>query len=137
MMRAVPLILLLLLALGVFACGDDAPAPGLSGELRYVKTGGFAGDHIELMVQPDGRATVKSRRGGDSQFTLTEEELAALSTEADTLVDGDDQPAKPAPDAFVHTVEYRGRKLTTTDAAGGGQPSIVSELQKILQAHGG
>ena len=134
MIRAVPLILLLL-ALGLAACGDDAPSTTMSGDLRYVRSGGFAGHIDELLVRPSGDAKVRSRSGEEKEFMLTDRELQALPAEAERFEGGVDQPAKPAPDAFVHAVEYEGRKLTTSDASGGGRAAIVAQLQKILEAH--
>ena len=139
MMRAVPLILVLLLALGLSACGDDAPSSALSGELRYVKSGGFAGDHVEMVVQPDGSGTVKSRRGGETEFTLSDAERQALAEAAENLPEEDSTGTKPAPDAFVHTVTYDGRTAKTDDPnlSKSGFSPLISELQKILDAHAG
>lgn len=138
MMRAVPLILLLLV-LGLAACGDDAPSSGLSGELRYVKSGGFAGEHLELVVQPDGSAKLKSRREGERSFSLSDAELQSLAESARDLPAEDSTPPRAAPDAFVHTVAYEGRTATTDDSNLGksGVAPLIGELQKILDEHRG
>ena len=138
-MRTVPLILFLLLALGLAACGDDAPSSALTGELRYVRSGGIAGDHLELVVQPDGSAKVTSLRGGETTFTLSEEERQALAEAARNLPDEDSTAAKAAPDAFVYTVTYEGRTAKTDDPglSKSGFSPLIGELQSILDAHGG
>ena len=137
MIRAVPLLILLLLALGLAACGDDAPSSTLTGELRYVKSGGIAGDHFELIVQPDGSGTLKSRRAGERPIDLTDEELDALVSEVQGFEAGPEwgKSPRPAPDAFVHTVEYEGRTQTTDDAADHGTIALVQLLGRIVEAH--
>ena len=136
MMRAVPLILLLLLALGLAACGDEAGS-SLTGDLRYVRSGGFAGDHDVLVVRPDGSATLKSRRGGERSFELTETEREELAHQVQGWGAGPawGRSPKPAPDAFVHTVEYEGHKETTDDAVDHGRIALVETLGRILAAH--
>ena len=140
MMRAVPLILVLLLALGLSACGDDAPSSTLKGELRYVKSGGFAGDHVELVVQPDGSAALKSRRGGEREFTLSDAELESLADEAELVerATADAYSQEPAPDAFVYTITYEGARARTDDPnlRISGVASLIGELEKLLEAHG-
>ena len=135
MIRAVPLVLLLL-ALLLAACGDDAPSSsGLNGELRYVKSGGFAGEHVEMVVQPDGSATVKSRRGGERELTLTEEELEAVAAEAEDLPEADAVSARPAPDAFVYTLSYDERTVKTDDPnlAKSGLSPLIGRLEQVLR----
>ena len=138
MMRAVPLILLLLL-LGLAACGDDAPSSSLTGELRFVKSGGIAGDHVELTVQPDGSAALKSRRGGEREFTLSDGERQSLAEAAENLPDEDSTAPRPAPDAFVYTVSYDGRTAKTDDPnlRSSGFSPLIGELQKIVDAKRG
>ena len=132
-MGRVPLVLLLC-ALLVAACGGDASS--LTGELRYMRSGGIAGDVDELVVRPDGRATLKSRRGGDEEFELTREELDALATQAAGM-EGERTIATPVPDAIVHEVAYDGRRASADDPhlAKSQIAPLIRQLEKIIEAH--
>ena len=135
----VPAIVALALVLAALAgCGDD-PSPGhLEGPLTYTRGGGLAGRVDQLTVNPDGSATLTTRRGTTS-FELSASELAGL--EAD-LRDFADAPAEsrsdpPIPDAFGHTVEYGGRTVSADDGAmpdelGG----LMGGLGALVDAHG-
>jgi hypothetical protein len=133
---AVILATALLLASG---CGgeDDSAAESsparLSADLRYVRDGGFAGDHDVLVIRPDGHARVTRQRGRDASFELSREEIAKVAkavagAKLDELDPKSTSP-KPVPDAFVYTVSYRGRKVETDDAA---MPDSLAPLRQQL-----
>jgi len=112
--------------------GGSSPAT-LSSELRYVRDGGFAGDHDELVIAPDGRAQVTRLRGRDASFELSRQEIAKVAeavagAKLDEL-DPKSTSSKPVPDAFVYTVSYRGRKVETDDAA---MPDSLAPLRQQL-----
>jgi hypothetical protein len=114
--------------------GTDEPSSArLSAELRYVRDGGFAGDHDELVIAPDGHAQVTRLRGRDASFELTRQEIAkvAAAVEGAKLdeLDPKSTSPKPVPDAFVYTVSYRGRKVETDDAA---MPDSLAPLRQQL-----
>jgi hypothetical protein len=133
---AVILATALLLAAGCGEEGDSAAesAPAsLSAELRYVRDGGFAGDHDVLVIRPDGRAKVTRLRGRDASFELSRQEIAKIAkavagAKLDELDPKSTSP-KPVPDAFVYTVSYRGRKVETDDAA---MPDSLAPLRQQL-----
>jgi Emfourin len=133
---AVILATALLLASGCGEEGDSAaessPAT-LSAELRYVRDGGFVGDHDVLVIRPDGHAKVTRLRGRDASFELSRQETAKIAravagAKLDEL-DPKSTSAKPVPDAFVYTVSYRGRKVETDDAA---MPDSLAPLRQQL-----
>jgi hypothetical protein len=133
---AVILATALLLASGCGEEGDSAaessPA-SLSAELRYVRDGGFAGDHDVLVIRPDGHARVTRQRGRDASFELSRQEIAKVAkavagAKLDELDPKSTSP-KPVPDAFVYTVSYRGRKVETDDAA---MPDSLAPLRQQL-----
>ena len=135
MIRAVPL-LLLLLVLGLAACGDDA-AVTMDGDLRYIRSGGFDGDVVELFVRPSGDAKMKSRRDGEKEFMLSEEELDAIAAEVSVVAEGNDAVSpKPAPDARVHSVTYEGSIVRADDPNLGRSRigPLVRELEKVIEA---
>jgi hypothetical protein len=125
----------LLLASG---CGSDddsaATAPAkLGSSLRYVKDGGFAGDHDVLVIQPDGRAQLTRQRGRDAAFDLSQDEIAKVAAAVegarlDKLSPKSTSP-KPVPDAFVYTVSYGGHTVETDDDA---MPHSLAPLRQQL-----
>ncbi len=141
-LRGVPTFLILLAAVSAAAfvlagCGEDEAA-GLGGELSYVRSGGIAGAHDELVVFPTGRATLRTRKG-EREFRLTEAEMARLAEEASGLESVNAVAPRPAPDAFVYTVVYKDQTAVTDDPSLGQSDfkPLVVQLEKILQAHGG
>ena len=112
---------------------DDSSSATLSAELRYVRDGGFAGDHDELVIAPDGRAQVTRLRGRDAAFDLSPQEIAKVAEAVDGAkldeLDPKSTSPKPVPDAFVYTVSYRGRKVETDDAA---MPDRLAPLRQQL-----
>lgn len=133
-------VILLLAVLALAGCGDDAePAAALDGELRYLKSGGFAGEIDELVVRPDGGAVLKSRSGGNKTFTLTAGELAALREQAGHVMSQRSVSRPRAPDAFTHTVIYDGATLEVDDPSlsKSGHGELIGQLEQIIRARGG
>ena len=137
MLRTAMILAIALLVASGCGAGDDgtdeSSSARLSAELRYVRDGGFAGDHDELVIAPDGRAQVTRLRGRDASFELSREEIAKVaeaveSAKLDELNPKSTSP-KPVPDAFVYTVSYRGRKVETDDAA---MPDSLAPLRQQL-----
>jgi hypothetical protein len=134
-----PAMILTIALLGASGCGGEDEGTGesssatLSAELRYVRDGGFAGDHDELVIAPDGRARVTRLRGRDASFELSRQEIAKVAeavegAKLDELNPKSTSP-KPVPDAFVYTVSYRGQKVETDDAA---MPDSLAPLRQQL-----
>jgi hypothetical protein len=138
MLRPAMILAIALLAASGCGGGEDDGTGGsspatLSAELRYVRDGGFAGDHDELVIAPDGRARVTRLRGRDASFELSRQEIAKVAeavegAKLDELNPKSTSP-KPVPDAFVYTVSYRGRKVETDDAA---MPDSLAPLRQQL-----
>jgi hypothetical protein len=138
MLRPAMILAIALLAASGCGGGEDDGTGGsspatLSAELRYVRDGGFAGDHDELVIAPDGRARVTRLRGRDASFELSRQEIAKVveaveGAKLDELNPKSTSP-KPVPDAFVYTVSYRGQKVETDDAA---MPDSLAPLRQQL-----
>src|SRR3954449_1971066 len=60
------------------SAAESSPAR-LSADLRYVRDGGFAGDHDVLVIRPDGHAKVTRKRGRDASFELSRQEIAKVA----------------------------------------------------------
>jgi hypothetical protein len=112
---------------------DQSSTARLSAELRYVRDGGFAGDHDELVIAPDGHAQVTRLRGRDASFELSRQEIATVAEAVDGAKLDELNPKstspKPVPDAFVYTVSYRGHRVETDDAA---MPDSLAPLRQQL-----
>ena len=142
MRHATVLAMILVTGLLVAAgCGSDdgggsqaeARPATLSGELRYVRDGGFAGDHDELVISPSGHARLTRQRGCDASFKLSKQELVGLAhtvagAKLNKLEPTSTSP-KPVPDAFQYTVSYAGHTVRTDDAA---MPDSLAPLRQQL-----
>jgi hypothetical protein len=134
-----PAMILAIALLVASGCGggddgtDESSSARLSGELRYVRDGGFAGDHDVLVIAPDGRATVTRLRGRDVSFELSRQEVVKVAEAVESAkldeLDPKSTSPKPVPDAFVYTVSYRGQKIETDDAA---MPDSLAPLRQQL-----
>jgi hypothetical protein len=127
-------------------CGDgetESPTGNgerLDGELTYTRGGGIAGRADRLVVQPDGSATLETRKGGERRLKLTDRELAGVAEEL-RRANLPELPAKsvadpPAPDAFGHRVVYGGTTVTADDPS---MPQrlrgLVGTLGRLVDAH--
>lgn len=84
-----------------------------------VRSGGLAGTHDEVSVDPSGVATVTTSRGAPSTRTLTTAELADLRAALDrariaTLER--DYLDRSAADAYQYAVTYQGVTVTADEA---------------------
>jgi hypothetical protein len=117
--------------LAATGCGGGGNTTGgLSDELRYVRSGGLAGVHDQLMISPDGRASLVVRGHEKQDFRLSDEELDSLTAALDEA-NLDDLPseattAPAAPDTFSYSVSYQGKRIRTAD------PSVPSDLKPLL-----
>ena len=137
MLRTAMILAIALLVASGCGSGDDgtdeSSSARLSAELRYVRDGGFAGDHDELVIAPDGHAQVTRLRGRDAAFELSRAEIAKVAEAVEGAkldeLDPTSTSPKPVPDAFVYTVSYRGKKVETDDAA---MPDSLAPLRQQL-----
>lgn len=150
-------LMLLTVALAAVACAatDREPVedPGtvedgqtetgdatLAGELRFVRTGGFAGVHQELVVQPDGTATVAADGGSPEPIELSTDQVARLGS----LVEETDLGglgAAPEDDVdvaddFTYELQYGDQHVTVADSdLGDPYPQLIAELAELLDSH--
>jgi hypothetical protein len=131
-LRAVILGLVAVMAAG---CGGGEAAAEMNDELQYVRSGGFAGEHDELTIQPNGGAHLTVRGGDEAQFRLSDEELDDLQTALDGAelqdVASDSTSEQPAPDAFSYVITYGDKEVRTDD------PSVPDQLKDLLAALNG
>ena len=133
-MRAVIIGLVAVLAAG---CGGGEAAAEMSDELHFVRSGGFAGQHDELTIQPNGDVSLISR-DGQEQFSLSDEELANLTGVLEDTglgdIPSDSTSEQPVPDAFTYVVTYGETEVRTDDASvPAGLTDLLSELTNIVE----
>src|SRR4051812_35176997 len=107
---------LVVASLALAACGGQASAATLQGNVKYSKSGGIAGVIQNLTVRPDGTG-VASAYDRKRAFTLPESRLKVLERtvrEAD-LAHTKSPPAGHGADAFAYGVEYRGHRVAWSD----------------------
>jgi hypothetical protein len=99
-------------------------------ELHYVRSGGFAGGHDELTIQPNGDATLTTRGGEETRFRMSDGEMNDLQSALDDAdlegVAADSTSDQPAPDAFSYAIVYGDIEVRTDD------PSVLDELKDLL-----
>ena len=115
------------------ACGGDGSGGGsapLEGQLEYARSGGFAGVMDSLVIESDGRAELTVRGSDPVSFTLSDDELEAVTDalqDADFAeIDADSTSDQAIADAFTYKISYGGKTVRTDDG------SIPSELQGLL-----
>jgi hypothetical protein len=144
MFRRWMVTLALVVVAGIAACGSgdgagtgDERSPedgGLQTELVYVRSGGLAGETVELTIQPDGGAEVDG-----ASFTLSAEELDAVVAalgESDFEELPADATGDPVPDAYSHRITYGDHEVETVDLSVPPElEALLSELQSIVEAN--
>ena len=119
-----------LVAVVAAGCGGGEAAAEMSDELHYVRSGGFAGVHDELTIQPDGRGTLTVRGEDQEQFQLSDDELDDLQSALDAAgledAESDSTGEQPAPDAFSYVITYGDKEVRTDD------PSVPDDLKDLL-----
>ena len=124
-----------LLAVGVMACGTEQ-SPGakvetpsaspstaptdqqLTSAITYQRTGGFAGLNDKLVIQPDGTATLTTRRDGTFKCQVNQGALAQLSVATNAISStstptGKPSPKTPVPDALYYSITVDGQTFST------------------------
>lgn len=150
-------IMLLAVALAAVACagtdGEPVEDPGtvedgqtesgdatLAGELRFVRSGGFAGVNQELVVHPDGTATVAADGGSPEPLELSTDQVARLGslveeTDLGALGTAPDDDVHVADD-FVYELQYGEQHVTVADSdLGDPYPQLIAELTELLDMH--
>ena len=136
-MRIQILIAILLAAFVAVSCGPT-PAPAFS--LEYRRSGGIAGFDDQLVIDPQGNATL-TRRGQTTQFVLEPETIAQLEIFLDQAdfarLNAEYLPAQPGADLFEYTITYQDHTVRTADTAvpGALQP-VLDALNRIVDAGG-
>jgi hypothetical protein len=120
-------------------CGAGSSS-GLTTELTYVRSGGFAGVEEHLVINPDGRASLTDGFAHVRGFTLTQDELdrviGALEGAGLSELPSDSTSRKPVPDSFSYAVTFGGTEVRSDDQ--GAPPelrTLLSELDRIVQDH--
>ena len=125
MKALLPLVLAFTVALAA-----DASAAGLTGTLRYDRSGGFAGISERLTVRTDGRATVRiDGRSRTVRLKRTERDRVARLVRHADIATVKVRKAPPAADAFAYSLAYRGHRVEFEDT---NFPKRLEELVNTL-----
>lgn len=157
-MRTGMLLLVVLLAAGACAGGDDAPAGSdatvidedetpadverLDGELRYARSGGIAGIREELVIQADGNATATFDDGAAQSFALSGDDLERLralldDTDFDVLAAAAAEEGR-VDDDFVYELRYQEKDLSIEGSnLPDPYPPLFIELDRLLDEAAG
>jgi hypothetical protein len=122
-------VILGLVAAVAAGCGGGEATAEMSAELQFVRSGGIAGQHDELTIQPNGDAKLTVRNGEEASFRLSDDELKELQSALDDGlqgVDTDSTSEQPAPDAFTYAISYGDEEVRTDDL------SVPDELTELL-----
>lgn len=150
-------IMLLAVVLASVACAgaEDAPAqdtgtvedgqsePGdatLAAELRFVRSGGFAGVHQELVVHPDGTVSVAVDGGSPQPVEVSADQVARLGTlieETDLgRLDAEPEDEVDVADDFTYELQYGEQHVAVADSdLGEPYPPLIRELTELLDMH--
>jgi len=119
-----------LVVLAATGCGGGEAAAEMNDELHYVRSGGIAGRHDELTIQPNGDAILSVRGEEETRFRLSDEEMIDLRTALEDSglesVAADSMSDQPAPDAFSYSITYGSIEVRTDD------PSVPNDLKGLL-----
>ena len=137
LMRGVIVTGLVMLLLAGCGSDDDGGTSGgdarLSGPLTYERGGGIAGRHDQLVVRPDGSATLTVRDKPKS-VRLTDAELDRVVADVESTdlgsLPADSTTKPPVPDAFGYRIAYAGDTVTTDD------PGMPDELRELAAPRG-
>ena len=141
------LLLAGLVVLLLAGCGDDGGGTGGGGEppalkspVTYERGGGIAGRRDRLIVQPDGSASLTTKKGTRA-IKLSSAEVEGLadkleSTDLKALPTRSTSPT-PIADAFAYRVVYEGKTVDTDQEAMPDELSpLVAELGGLVDRHG-
>jgi hypothetical protein len=132
--------LLIAAALLLGGCGSTE-ATTLQHEVHFLRGGGIAGMQDELVIHPDGRATLTSRGEPTRRFQVSKADRDAIARALQearfSTLPKDVSPGPPWPDNFGYGVVYRGHHVS---GEAGRIPDrlqpVLDRLGDVARAHG-
>lgn len=113
---------------------------GLTQPIALLRTGGIAGAHDRVVVNPDGSYQVTSTSRSATSRQLSEAELAGIvdalqRADIQSLADAATPSPMAHPDRFGYTIKAQGRTVSTTETAAPRQlrPLIAALTQLFAQ----
>jgi hypothetical protein len=125
----------------VAGCGDDAAPekPGSGALVTYARSGGVASVPEQLVLQPDGMATVEAGiDGARASFELEPNELEQLRAELEAADFGALEPSPTVcADCFSYQVVYGGNTISydEADSPPDSVTTVVAHLGQITADH--
>lgn len=120
----------------------DAKADGsLTSELTFVRRGGFAGVDQQLVLEPDGTATIVTNEGETEPLELSDDQVGRLrelvaNTDFEQLAAATGDEDVQVDDDFVYELRYGPHDLAVEDSAlGAEKPPLIDELNAVLDEH--
>ena len=125
---------LVVASVALAACGGQASAATLHGNVKYSKSGGIAGVIQHLTVRPDGSGVASSYERKRA-FTLPQTRLRALerAVKLADLAHTSSPKAGHGADAFAYGVEYGGHRVDWSDLSDD-PPTRVLRLYDLLDS---
>jgi hypothetical protein len=126
---------------GTSTSGSTLTSTSIASRIDFHVSGGFAGVDQELVIAPDGRATVTTRFRDTSSarhFQLSDAQLSELRDKlaAAGIAQLPIPPPSGCADCFIYSIGFEGRSYRT-DQASVPKPlePAIAELAQLVSAH--
>ena len=142
-MQAIPRALVLIAAISLASCGGAAVTEGptfptssdepAASELTITRTGGFAGVHDVVQIEPDGSASVSQKTGVISACTPTPEAVDRVRA-IDLSALGTAPPKTPIMDGFGYEIVGASGTASVGDGDTGSHGDLLAAAAEVVSS---